>query len=170
MDSFSLGPLLPDVEIAIGLYNNVSNCKDLKEKISEGNLCIALVKAEMIVDTFQLLVAASKAFYHEVEKQLKTRTVFTEILYNLSPSNKISECFKLFGVNDTAENIIVVCRKNDSSSVRSEVQGNLVSLSLLDKICDKELVKKLYKITESEVSVSPLVDCVVSQMIAKEVK
>lgn len=170
MNLFKLDPLLPDVEIAIGLFQNVSNCKQLKESISQGKLCMALIKAKMVVDTFQLLIAASKAFHHESEKKLKTRTVFTEILFNLSPSNKISECFKLFGVDDTTENVVVICHKLDASSICEVIQGDSIDLTHLSEICNKELMKSLYKITDLELSVSPLVDCVVSQMIAKEVK
>jgi len=170
MDSFELNPVLQGVEISVGYFRNVQNVKEIKQRIVDGSLCMSMIKACMIADLFQVLTACSKAFHHEAEKTLKTRNVFSEILLILSPSNKISECFKLFGVQDTDTDIIVVARKEESESLCAVIKGDTVNLSKLPEYCHVDALKKLFKLSESELSVCSLVNCIVSQMIAKELK
>ncbi|CAK8677530.1 unnamed protein product [Clavelina lepadiformis] len=170
METFNLEPLLSDTSISVALYENVTNASKLKTLIKDGEIHAALIKAEMVLDVFQVLVASSKAFYAKTQNKLKTKLIYTEILFNLSPSNKISECFKLFGVEDEATCVLVVARKEDFSEVDKHVEGDICPLSKLDNLCDKQYLKKLYKVTDEELKVCSLTDCVVSQMAAKEIR
>ena len=170
MQVYSLEPILLDTSIAIGLYKNVANTTKLKELAGNGTIKAAFIKADMIVDVFQLLVAINKAFFMKTQNKLKTKTVFSEILFWLSPSNKISECFKLFGVDDFTSNVLIITNPDDYEKVHDLVKGDLSDLSTLDENSNKELLINLYKISDVELKNTSLLNCIVSQLSAKEIR
>ena len=169
MNSFSLNPI-SNKTICLVLYENVVNTKFLKTLLQKGSLPAALINANMILDAFQVLCAAAKASHAVDNGCAKTRTFFTEILFRLSPSNKISDCFNLFGVSDDSSRFLLLCEKENYTSIITQIQGDICDLSLLESICNKELIKKSYKITENELINNTLLNCVVSQMAVKEVR
>ena len=170
MGVFKLNPVVCDVTIVINLYQNVKNVKEIKQTISSGTINATLIKADLVLDVFQLLVAANKAFYLNSQQKLKTRNVFSEILFALSPSNKITECFKLLGVGDDANDIIIVSLLEEQENINCLVEGDVTDLSELSAMCDKEAVIKLYNITEQELNTTSLLDCIVSQLASKDIR
>ena len=167
---FNLEPVLNDIFISINLYENVANADEIKHQVADGKINAAVLKPNLILDVFQLLVATNKAFFLKSQSKLKTRNVFSEILFNLSPSNQISECFKLFGVNESTKTFIVICLKDDFDHIHKLVDGDTADLSLLANNCDKSAITKLYKINEMELETSTLLDCVVSQLASKDIR
>ena len=167
---YKLEPALSNVSISLSVYENVKNVPEIKKLIENGNMNAAVLKSDLILDEFQLLVAINKAFFLNSKGKLKTRNVFSEILFNLSPSSKISECFKVFGIDESTTNLIVICMEDKYDDIDKVVDGSSVDLSNLGLNCNKEAIMKLYKINESELKVSSLLDCVVSQLAAKDIR
>ncbi|VEN50877.1 unnamed protein product [Callosobruchus maculatus] len=154
--------------IEIKLYKNVENVKLIRQRLIKGDLNCCIVKPSLIVDPFQIVVAANKAFTSE---KRTTKTVFTEILFNLSISKNITNSLKTFGIDDSDNNIIVVLvneRGKDNKHVCSDIQGEELELVLLKNFSDVNAIRKVYKIEDKEFFNVPLLDSVVSRIAVKD--
>lgn len=157
-----------ELYVSLALLRNVKNSKRLREKVMEGALKCAIMKPSLIVDPFQVIVAANKAALSHASGTMITKSVFTELLFNLSISKNISQSLMKFGIHDDDTDVLVATiNKIDSSSISeiiSEIDGQVVALDQLKSICDLKLVSKSYKLSETELKTSVPVDLVVSRI------
>ncbi|KAG0323713.1 hypothetical protein BG000_002509, partial [Podila horticola] len=89
MESFPIDTLPQAGDIHMACFISVKNAADLKERlqIQDKTLTIAMVESSLIMDVFQLLVAATRSAQDNDAGKLKTQTLSSEIVYNLSPTN-----------------------------------------------------------------------------------
>lgn len=146
----------------------------MRQSATEGKIHAALINPRMLVDPFQVLVAANKAVHLQSIGKMKTRSLYSEIIFNLLPTNNISEAFKRFGISDADDSVLVVLVTTDDemqvlAEVREHVDGQQVSLAELPTLTDLTQIRKLYKVTPQEEKIGSLLDSVVCKMATKDV-
>lgn len=155
------------------LFTNVANTSEIREKLVAGKLDCCVVKPSLIIDAFQLVVAANKAALNAKRNQLITKTVYTEVLFYLSMSKNISRSLSEFGISDSDKNILVILiyklgEEQAILEVLRNVKGERIPISRLQEFTNVNLVRKTYKIDEDELQVSSLANAVVSRISCKE--
>lgn len=152
--------------IRIRLYKDVKNVGEIRTKLFEGKLNCCLLKPSLILDPFQVAVAANKAI---VAENLTTKTIFTEILFNLSISKNITASLKTFGIDESDKNILVVFinKCDEVPETVDFINGEEVNVSEICELTNIDLMKKTYKISEEEFKNNDLLDSVVSRIATK---
>ncbi|KAK7086477.1 hypothetical protein SK128_016010 [Halocaridina rubra] len=154
------------------LYRNIENAAAVRQLIMKGQVEASLIKPDMLVDAFQVLVAANKAVRSLNAKKMTTRSVFAEIIYNLSTTKKISDSLTSFGLGDSDTDILAVLLDPDveekTKKLKSQIEGEIFPLDQLSTLTNQSKVIEYYKITPEELSISSLLDSVVSRMACKE--
>ncbi|KAK7902006.1 hypothetical protein WMY93_018775 [Mugilogobius chulae] len=166
--------LYPEYKVTQMLFKDVKNAAELRQSAVDGKFSGALINPTMVVSTFQVLVAANKAVHLQKIGQMKTRSLFSEIIFNLSPTNNISEAFKRFGISDGDSSVLVVLvfTQNDTpalSDIVSRVDGHQVPVQDVSSLLDTAKFKKFFKITPQEEKIGTLLDAVVCRMAIKDV-
>ncbi|XP_053170011.1 EKC/KEOPS complex subunit TPRKB [Scomber japonicus] len=166
--------LYPDQSVTQMLFKEVKNAAELRQKAMDGKIYAALINPTMLVNPLQVLVAANKAVHLQKIGKMKTRSLYSEIIFNLSPTNNISEAFKRFGISDGDDSVMVVLVHNKQESqlvsdITALVDGRQVSVEDVSSLSDPAKIKKLYKVTPQEEKSSTLLDAVVCRMATKDV-
>ncbi|XP_047430643.1 EKC/KEOPS complex subunit TPRKB [Mugil cephalus] len=166
--------LFPDRRVTQMLFKEVKNAAELRKSAMEGKINAALINPTMLVDTFQVLVAANKAVHLQTIGKMKTRSLYSEIIFNLSPTNNISEAFKRFGISDGDDSVMVVLVHSEDeeqllSDITDRVDGRQVPAQDVSSLSDHAKIKKLYKVTPQEEKCKSLIDAVVCRMATKDV-
>ncbi|XP_028809691.1 EKC/KEOPS complex subunit TPRKB isoform X1 [Denticeps clupeoides] len=190
--------LFPEYSVTQMLFTDVKNAAALRKSAMEGQINGALINPAMVralsadsasarrplslkvrispqlVDPFQALVAANKAVHLQKAGKMKTRSLLSEIIFNLSPTNNISEAFRRFGMSDGdgAVHVVTVHPREDMSDVDTilaRVEGRQVPVGEISTFTDVPGIKKLYKVTPSEEKCGSLLEAVVCRMAVKDV-
>ncbi|XP_034019272.1 EKC/KEOPS complex subunit TPRKB [Thalassophryne amazonica] len=166
--------LFPEHSVTQMLFKEVKNTTELRKSAVEGQLNAALINPTTLVNPFQVLVATNKAVHLQKMGKMKTRSLYSEIIFNLSPTNNISEAFKRFGISDGDNAVLVVLVHNKEESqllsdIRAKVNGQQVPVEDVSSLSDLAKIKKLYKVTPQEEKCGTLLDGIITRMAIKDV-
>ncbi|XP_063240595.1 EKC/KEOPS complex subunit Tprkb-like [Bacillus rossius redtenbacheri] len=159
--------------LSLVLFKNVQNVPQLRKRVMDGSLKCCIIKPCMIVHPFQIVVAANKAVINHKLGTMKTKTLFTEVLYNLSSSKNISQSLLKFGVHDDDKNILVafIGKENESATLSTlqVIEGEQCPLDEITDFSDEGLIKKTYGIKDSEKNASSLLNSVVTRISTSDI-
>ncbi|XP_059360516.1 EKC/KEOPS complex subunit TPRKB [Carassius carassius] len=166
--------LFPEYTVTQLLFKDVKNATELRKMAVNGEIKGALINPSMVVDSFQILVAANKAVHLHKNGKMKTRSLYSEIIFNLSPTNNISEAFKRFGISDSdsAVHIVLVHNKDETLNINDiilKVDGQQIAVDRVSDLTDVAKIKKLYKVAPPEEKCGSLLDAIVCRMATKDV-
>ena len=91
----------------------------------------------------------SQACLSEKRGTMKTRSVNTEVLYNLSSSKNITDSLVKFGVGDADTALVVAVVDNSLDRVREVVKGDWVDVENVRSGCDTALIAKTHKLRQA---------------------
>ncbi|KAJ9097666.1 hypothetical protein QFC21_004703 [Naganishia friedmannii] len=156
--------------IHLCLFQNVTNSASLRARLVEA-ATMEGEQGDRARDEMDYgFVEASMALQAASTGNLKTRTVHSEVLLALHPSNNIADAIKRFGISATTKTLLLVrigspIGSDDSSAESSQesvdayqqtlvdkmaelVEGDMVPLHELPETSDWKAIKKLYKLHE----------------------
>ncbi|KAJ3811281.1 kinase binding protein CGI-121-domain-containing protein [Lentinula lateritia] len=154
------------------LFYPVSNPGKIKQRIidaakSKGHeaeeereaVNFSFIDASLITSRLHLETALNQAILAESQGSLRTKTVHSEILFALNPTNNITEAIRRYGVSDTTKALLVVQIVNSSATtataasisdveiqMKNVVNGTIVSFDELAKLTDWNTVEKYHKL------------------------
>ncbi|KAI0352537.1 CGI-121-domain-containing protein [Trametes cingulata] len=165
METFRYSHLPADSStVHIALFTNVSNSAQLRSRIVRASqldgpdgetereaVNFAFIDARLICSVLHLQTAIYQAILAHAQGALRTKTVHSEILWALNPTNNITEAIRRYGVADATASLIVVRisspeLNNVEQLMGSVVDGTLTPLNELARITDWASVKKYYKL------------------------
>ncbi|KAF9901017.1 hypothetical protein EC991_006607 [Linnemannia zychae] len=176
MESFPIESLPTAGDIHMACFTAVKNAPDLKEKLQnqDKSLTFAIIESTLIMDVFQLLLAATKAAHDNETGKLATQSISSEIIYNLSPSKNIAESLKRFGISEDTTSLIAIKIGGNPEEIMEDmsqtVDGNLVSFSKLDQEKDMVKLRQYYKIDPKVTDDKEILNWIISAIAMKNVQ
>lgn len=138
--------------------------------LSCGNCSCTIINADLILDPFQIVVAANKAVVSHQLGSMVTKSLSTEILYNLSIHKNISQSLGTFGTNANNTKLVVAIINNEinynSERIMCEITGKSWPIGSIKDICNIESVKKTYNI-ENEYPTESILDLIITKISCK---
>lgn len=166
--------LHPHYNVTAALFRDVTNSSALRSKLMKGELNCALINVTYIPGMLAVLLACNKSVHCYTNSSMKTRSLHTEVIYNLSPTNSIKDSLKNFSISDDEKIILYVAIRKVSEdtdpvcNIVDSIEGNIGSLDDLSVVSNAEKIKELYKIGDKELNISSLTEAVVMRVSTKD--
>ncbi|KAF5388147.1 hypothetical protein D9615_000010 [Tricholomella constricta] len=166
METFTFPQFSTDRSVVhTALYTNISNAAALRKRIIEAAVAegeagererdavnFAFIDARLITSRLHLQTAIYQAILAESQKSLRTRTVHSEVIWALNPTNNITEALRRYGVSETTTSVIVVSIDGATTDMESKmgatVAGTLTGFSKLEDVTDWAAVAKYHKLNK----------------------
>lgn len=150
--------------VHVALFDDVTNAAAIRSRIVQaarnlgvdGNIereavNFAFIDARLISSPLHLQTAIYQALLSEAQGQLRTKTVHSEILWALNPTNNITEAIRRYGVSDKSTALIVVrVDVSDTPDLQRRmcdiIKGHIVPFQALGRMTDWPIIKKHFKL------------------------
>lgn len=162
-----------NARLKVYLFKDVKNVEDIRQNVIKGVWKCSAIKPSLIMDIFQVAVAANRAVLSEKSKTMVTKTVYSEILYNLSLTKNITLSLSKFGIEKDDSLLVCFIINSDSddaasADIVSQILGEQCPLSSLCSFTNMKDVKTVYKLNGlNSNSHTDLLDVIVSKMVTK---
>lgn len=162
------------IRIFLGIDNAEGLIYHLQAYVENGSL--ALIDLSLVTGKLHLFFGIARALRAESTSSLKAKSLAAEIIYQLSSSGNINESAKHFCASSSSKDIAIVTvdQKAVYDVLRSNVGdifANEVSISdaFESRMASTPLIVKVFKITQTELSVSGLEDAVLTKIAIKDI-
>lgn len=157
--------------LILKLYKDVKNISTMRQDIMSGKLQCCIIKPTFIFDPMQVVSAANKAAVAQNQESLITRTVYSEILFNLSPTRNVTKSLTTFGADDNHTTILVaviqdISEENENEDIFACVNGVECDIEELKSFVDINLVKKTYGLNDT--NNERLLNAIINKIVTKE--
>ncbi|KAK2459309.1 hypothetical protein APHAL10511_008664 [Amanita phalloides] len=144
----------------------------------------AFINPRLITSKLHLQTAIYQAVLAETENALRTKTVHSEILWALNPTNNISEAIRRYGLPSPANSISTASPREGASllvirvcgpdlqagkvqeNMSRVVEGTLMPLDTLLSLTDWATIKKFHKLNNESWITNDVVDNIVTSTAA----
>uniref|UniRef100_A0A0P4W6E7 Uncharacterized protein n=1 Tax=Scylla olivacea TaxID=85551 RepID=A0A0P4W6E7_SCYOL len=156
------------------LFTQVENAGQVRKLILAGEVEASLIKPQMVVAPFQVVVAANRAVRAQALGKMATRSLYTEVIFNLSTKKNITNALKTFGLGDKDKEVLAVVLGTEEevearvTKITQQINGKVVATSELAGLTQEAQVRELYKVTPEELTAGSLLDAVVSRMACRD--
>ncbi|ODV83443.1 hypothetical protein CANARDRAFT_9502 [[Candida] arabinofermentans NRRL YB-2248] len=122
----------PNYKIFVAYFINVQNTDEIKSELLKGNTDydFAFINGENLLSLEQIYSAVHKCLLDERFNRKKSKTLHTEIIFNLAPQRNIMECLNKFGISSSSTDLLVlkVLNLEDGNSIQEKEQELLAIL------------------------------------------
>ncbi|GLI69977.1 hypothetical protein VaNZ11_014629, partial [Volvox africanus] len=162
----------PGRTLTLALFKDCTNAKDVRATIRDSSMAeFAYINAAVVIDPFLVHLAGYRALTAESSGRLNTKSLHTELIYNISGTKHVAESLKRFGITDECKSILVArfdCKHEELAALKSRIQGEEVPLTNLAALADVDLIDKYYKLTKAELQARSRADAVAFRIGAKD--
>nr|ACO11584.1 TP53RK-binding protein [Caligus rogercresseyi] len=161
------------LQCTLALWKDVQNAPELKKRIlSQDIRDVCFINPSLLLDPFCVVVAAKKASEAQLREAMITKSIMTEILFNLSPSKNIRDSLEVYGIRDDSKTLmgLIYLDKNSEAGRLDSlgVKGTRVPLEELESMCDESVIRKKYKASPDITDRASLIKFVTSKIAAKQ--
>ncbi|GIY87586.1 hypothetical protein CDAR_4321 [Caerostris darwini] len=154
------------------LFQGIENMPEIKQLMLNGEFEAAVINPELIYHPCQLTQASVKTLISSKRNQLKTKSLYAELLYNLHPSRSIRDAIEAMGVQDEATEALFAVygkRKGTIDLLNKYVKGNVASADKIASLRNVDSIKKLYKIKDCLTDDEKILAYILTVLSCKEV-
>lgn len=150
-------PQFPDQKVLVALFAEVQNAEEIKKLLVDQDLEFdySFIDASVVVSVEQLLSAVYKTLLDVRNETMKSKNTNSELIFNLSPFNGISDSFSKIGIASSSKNLILVKFEpsdDELDHLKSIVKGDYVDINddFLNNNCDLKKIKKMFKLNQCD--------------------
>merc|ERR1711915_614057 len=114
----------------------VTNMVEVRTALMSGKLAASLVTPRLLCNSLPLIIAIEKAIQNNHLGKMITRTIFTEVLYNLSFTKNITESLKTFGVKESEMSLVAVIFDDTDGQKRQTLEDVITCDSIIQNLPD----------------------------------
>lgn len=141
--------LFPHSTLHLALFSEVTNAGDLKAALPHFDC--ALMSTELLASVQHVLCAANRALFNEFRGERKTKTVYTDLIYYLSPTTNIKESLQRWGVRADSRTVLAVSFSEEGlAQVCKAVEGRQEPLRRLSDFSDLQKVAEAFEVGQEE--------------------
>lgn len=131
-------PQFPQFTVHLFKFKNVTNSKEIKQNLIKGDkrYDFSFINAQTVLSEEQLLSAVYRALLDHTQDKIRTKTIHSEVIFSLSPTQNIMDALRRFGIQDDSTDLIVI--KIVDSNSQEEFDLGVVEGEQVD-ITDEDL-------------------------------
>uniref|UniRef100_A0A6B2LMS6 EKC/KEOPS complex subunit cgi121 n=1 Tax=Arcella intermedia TaxID=1963864 RepID=A0A6B2LMS6_9EUKA len=158
-------------EVTLLYFKDIKNGEAILNVIRAGKMNAAFINPDYVVSWFQIYSTVNSVLEAEEHNQLKTKSIYGEIVFRLGATSNIAGNLKTFGINKNSKAAIVVivdCKEGDLQSIKDLVDGELIQYNP-ENGYNMNLILKHYNIQNKEIQlgkpeVEALEDAIISRI------